>query len=138
MTGLRPTYFNRTTSTANFSLRESSVMAFPPYLMTTVLPANVRMYGKASTRTFTFLISLFIPNSSARGERQWGAVECADRLVPLASTPWLLQNKPAQILILDDMLEPVLHIASIDLDVLLRKLRPFKEHLLQESLHDCK
>src|SRR5829696_8062197 len=47
--GLRPTYFSSTTSRANSSRSSGSVIAAPPYLMTTVLPWNSRMYGSASS-----------------------------------------------------------------------------------------
>jgi hypothetical protein len=43
MTGFMPTYLRSTTSRANSSLRAGSVMAAPPYLITTVLPWNSRM-----------------------------------------------------------------------------------------------
>ena len=60
----------------------------------------------------------------------------ASGLVPRASRPWLLQNKPAKVFIFDDVLEPVLHIVGIDFDVLFREFRPFKENVLQQPLHD--
>src|SRR3954469_13079576 len=51
--GLIPTYFRRTTSRANSSRSAGSSIAAPPYLMTTVLPWNSRMYGSASRRVAT-------------------------------------------------------------------------------------
>ena len=48
-----PTYLSSTTSRANSSLSAGSVIAAPPYLMTTVLPWNSRMYGSASSRVAT-------------------------------------------------------------------------------------
>src|SRR3954452_20736020 len=51
--GLRPTYLSSTTSRANSSRSSGSVIAAPPYLMTTVLPWNSRMYGSASRRVAT-------------------------------------------------------------------------------------
>src|SRR4051812_5340071 len=50
MIGLSPTYFNSTTSRANSSRSAGSFIAAPPYLITTVLPWNSRMYGSASRR----------------------------------------------------------------------------------------
>src|SRR5215212_8839625 len=47
--GFRPTYLSSTTSRANSSRSSGSVIAAPPYLMTTVLPWNSRMYGSASS-----------------------------------------------------------------------------------------
>src|SRR5215212_5450126 len=47
--GLSPTYLSSTTSRANSSRSSGSVIAAPPYLMTTVLPWNSRMYGSASS-----------------------------------------------------------------------------------------
>src|SRR3954447_24882125 len=47
--GFSPTYFRSTTSRAKSSRSAGSVMAAPPYLMTTVLPWNSRMYGSASS-----------------------------------------------------------------------------------------
>ena len=41
--GLSPTYFSSTTSRANSSRSSGSVIAAPPYLITTVLPWNSRM-----------------------------------------------------------------------------------------------
>src|SRR3954451_647155 len=51
--GLIPTYLSSTTSRANSSRRAGSSIAAPPYLMTTVLPWNSRMYGSASRRVAT-------------------------------------------------------------------------------------
>src|SRR3954454_10538806 len=47
--GVNPTYFRSTTSRAKSSRSAGSFMAAPPYLMTTVLPWNSRMYGSASS-----------------------------------------------------------------------------------------
>ena len=41
--GFIPTYFRSTTSRANCSRRSGSLIAAPPYLMTTVRPWNSRM-----------------------------------------------------------------------------------------------
>src|SRR3954451_4329585 len=46
--GFSPTYLSSTTSRAKSSRSAGSVIAAPPYLMTTVLPWNSRMYGSAS------------------------------------------------------------------------------------------
>ena len=40
---------------ANSSLRSAELMAAPPYLMTIVLPLNMRMYGSDSSRVSTRL-----------------------------------------------------------------------------------
>ena len=48
--GFSPTYLSSTTSRAKSSRSSGSVIAAPPYLMTTVLPWNSRMYGSASRR----------------------------------------------------------------------------------------
>ena len=42
-TGFMPTYLRSTTSRANSSLSRASVIAAPPYLITTVSPWNSRM-----------------------------------------------------------------------------------------------
>src|SRR6185436_18426146 len=55
--GLMPTYLSSTTSRANSSRSSGSVIAAPPYLMTTVLPWNSRMYGSASSRVPTSCIA---------------------------------------------------------------------------------
>ena len=47
--GFRPTYLSSTTSRANSSRSAGSSIAAPPYLITTVLPWNSRMYGSASS-----------------------------------------------------------------------------------------
>src|SRR4051794_24882312 len=46
--GFSPTYFRSTTSRAKSSRSAGSLIAAPPYLITTVLPWNSRMYGSAS------------------------------------------------------------------------------------------
>src|ERR1700754_2469463 len=53
MIGFSPTYLSKTTSRANSSRRPGSLMAAPPYLITTVLPWNSRMYGSASSSVAT-------------------------------------------------------------------------------------
>src|SRR4051812_48246037 len=50
-----PTYLSSTMSRAKSSVRPASVIAAPPILMTTVLPWNSRMYGKASRSVPTSL-----------------------------------------------------------------------------------
>src|SRR5688572_29679065 len=50
ITGFMPTYLSSTTSVAKPSRSASSVIAAPPYLITTVRPWNSRMYGRASRR----------------------------------------------------------------------------------------
>ena len=47
-TGLMPTCLISTTSRANVSANSLSPMAWPPYLMTKVLPLCRRIYGRAS------------------------------------------------------------------------------------------
>src|SRR5919204_4981380 len=107
MTGFNPTYFIITTSTANPSLRASSVMAFPPYLMTTVLPAKVRMYGSASTKMLAFLMSLFINDSGCGG--------CVRRTSS--------EDESAQILVLHDVSQPLLHVGRIHQHLPLAEVR---------------
>src|ERR671913_1359263 len=111
ITGLMPTYFSSTTSWANLSFKEESVIAWPPYLTTTVLPRNVRMYGKASIRTFAFLMSRFIPGSP-------------------------LKNVAAEILVFDDIFQSLVHVGAGDADGLLRPLRPFERDRFEQSLKD--
>src|SRR5215210_534952 len=48
-TGFMPTYLSSTTSRAISSRSSGSVIAAPPYLITTVRPWNSRMYGSASS-----------------------------------------------------------------------------------------
>src|SRR2546423_9525536 len=67
-TGFIPTYLSSTTSRANSSRRAGSVIAAPPYLMTTVRPWNSRMYGSASRRVCT---SLTMVTSRAWGSGRW-------------------------------------------------------------------
>src|SRR3954451_18388660 len=55
--GFRPTYFKSTTSRAKSSRSDGSVIAAPPYLITTVRPWNSRMYGRASRRVPASLMS---------------------------------------------------------------------------------
>src|SRR5436305_5162805 len=56
--GFIPTYLSSTTSRAKSSRSAGSSIAAPPYLMTTVLPWNSRMYGSASRSVPTSLTSL--------------------------------------------------------------------------------
>ena len=60
ITGFIPTYLSSTTSRANSSLSAGSVIAAPPYLITTVLPWNSRMYGSASSSVAMSLTGLVI------------------------------------------------------------------------------
>ncbi len=53
-TGFMPTSRISTTSVAKSSASSSFSIAWPPYLMTTVLPENSRMYGSASARMCAF------------------------------------------------------------------------------------
>src|SRR5919109_4238527 len=55
--GFMPTYLRSTTSRANSSRSAGSSIAAPPYLITTVLPWNSRMYGSASSSVPTSLTS---------------------------------------------------------------------------------
>ena len=47
--GFSPTYLSSTTSRAKSSRSAGSLIAAPPYLITTVRPWNSRMYGSASS-----------------------------------------------------------------------------------------
>src|SRR5215217_5369214 len=55
-TGFIPTYLRSTMSRAKSSTSPGSVIAAPPYLMTTVRPWNSRMYGSASRSVPTSLM----------------------------------------------------------------------------------
>ena len=70
-TGLIPRYLRKTTSSANSCLSSGLTMAWPPYLMTTVVPANLRMYGSVSKRMLIFSICFFTvaPPAAPRGDR---------------------------------------------------------------------
>ncbi|KAF5032819.1 hypothetical protein DSECCO2_613170 [anaerobic digester metagenome] len=57
MTGLMPMYLSRMTLRAKLFCRASSTMACPPYLITTVLPKNLRIYGRASSRSLALACS---------------------------------------------------------------------------------
>src|SRR5919198_3602865 len=114
ITGLRPTYFISTTSRANPSLSAVSVIALPPYLITIVLPANVRMYGSDSTRTFAFLISLFIRLAPARG----------------------LENKAAEVIVLDQIRHALPDVGRVHMHMPVGQLRRVEQDLLEEPLHD--
>src|SRR5215210_5781883 len=54
--GFMPTYLRSTTSRAKSSTSAGSVIAAPPYLITTVRPWNSRMYGSASRSVPTSLM----------------------------------------------------------------------------------
>ena len=53
-TGCTPHRFMNTMSWANARFRSSSIMALPPYLITTVLPAYVSSQGRVSVRIEAF------------------------------------------------------------------------------------
>src|SRR2546427_728679 len=116
MTGLMPTKRSRITSSANGSLRSARSIAAPPYLMTTVLPRNSRMYGSASRST-----------SALRG-----SVIPSPRL-QLASPS---QNVPRQVLVAGDVAEASPHVAGVDGQLLAGHLRGVERDLLQQPLHD--
>src|SRR5438105_114753 len=116
MTGLMPTKRSRITSSANGSLRSARSIAAPPYLMTTVLPRNSRMYGSASRST-----------SALRG-----SVIPSPRLLRASPS----QNVPRQVLVAGDVAEASPHVAGVDGQLLARHLRGVEGDLLQEPLHD--
>src|SRR5690606_28329401 len=66
-TGLTPTYLSKMTSRMTDFFSSGSVIALPPYLMTNVLPKNVRMYGSASIKTPAFSMSLASPGGPPPG-----------------------------------------------------------------------
>ena len=53
-TGWTPQRFMNTMSWAKARFRSSSIMALPPYLITTILPAYVSSQGSASVRMDAF------------------------------------------------------------------------------------
>src|SRR2546426_174952 len=116
MTGLMPTKRSRITSSANGSLRSARSIAAPPYLMTTVLPRNSRMYGSASRST-----------SALRG-----SVIPSPRLLRASPS----QNVPRQVLVAGDVAEASPHVAGVDGQLLARHLRGVERDLLQQPLHD--
>src|SRR5947208_11581073 len=120
MTGRMPTKRSRITSSAKGSLRSARSMAAPPYLMTTVLPRNSRMYGSASRSTSTRLGSVVTDSPRLRL-----------RLVLPSS-----QDVPRQVLVTGDVAEASPHVAGVDGQLLARHLRGVEGDLLQEPLHD--
>src|SRR5213594_799989 len=116
MTGRMPTKRSRITSSAKGSLRSARSMAAPPYLMTTVLPRNSRMYGSASRST------------SARRNSLIGS--------PAALRASPSQNVPRQVLVAGDVAEASPHVAGVDGQLLARHFRGVERDLLQQPLHD--
>ena len=64
-----------TMSWANARFRSSSIMALPPYLITTVLPAYVSSQGSASVRidAFSTRVSRCWRRSVSRGHVEYSA-----------------------------------------------------------------
>ena len=54
MIGLKPTSFNKVTSSITFCFNASSVMALPPYFTTMIFRLKRWIYGSASISTFAF------------------------------------------------------------------------------------
>ena len=66
--GLKPTSFKSATSWITFFFNSSSIMALPPYLITTILRLKRWIYGRASIKTAAFCIGSrfifhFLPES---------------------------------------------------------------------------
>src|SRR5256712_3030601 len=116
MTGLIPTKRSRITSSATGSWGPARSIAAPPYLMTTVLPRNSRMYGSASRST-----------SALRG-----SVIPSPRLLRASPS----QNVPRQVLVAGDVAEASPHVAGVDGQLLAGHLRGVERDLLQQPLHD--
>src|SRR5713226_749019 len=108
ITGSMPTKRSRITSSANDRLRSPCSMAEPPYLMTTVLPRNSRMYGSASMRI---------------SARRWSMLMG-------------LQDVPREVLVADDVGQPRVHVGGVDGDLLAGHRRRVERHVLQQLLHD--
>src|SRR5881296_3367673 len=117
MTGLMPTRRSKITSSANGSLRSARSIAAPPYLMTTVLPRNSRMYGSASRST------------SARRSSLIGSSAALAR----SATS---QNVPRQVLVARDVTQASRHVAGVDGQLLAGHVRSIERDLIQQSLHD--
>src|SRR5262245_11109422 len=95
------------TSSAKTPLRSACSIAAPPYLMTTVLPRNSRIYGSASMMI------------SARRASVIGS-----------------QDVAGQVLVPHDVAEPPLHQRAVHRQLLARHLGSVERHILQELLHD--
>src|SRR5262245_48308708 len=111
ITGSMPTSRSRITSSANGCLRSACSIAAPPYLMTTVLPRNSRMYGSASIR-----ISARRSASSITGS--------------------LSQDVPREILVTGELAQARVNVAGVDRQLLARQVRRVERDLVQELLHD--
>src|SRR5690242_12673809 len=69
-------------SCAKSSVRPASVIAAPPILMTTVLPWNSRMYGSASRRVPTSLISRAPHDPKTEQAKDAGSKACDSKSRP--------------------------------------------------------
>src|SRR5712692_1393420 len=108
ITGSMPTKRSRITSSANDRLRSPCSMAEPPYLMTTVLPRNSRMYGSASMRISARRLSMLMG----------------------------LQDVPREVLVADDIGQPLPHVGGVDGDLLAGHRGRVERHVFQQLLHD--
>src|SRR5690242_14781952 len=116
-----PTRSRRMTSRANDSFRSACSMAAPPYLMTTALLRNSRMYGSASMRISTRLAAFSMITGSAR--------------LPAAPRTSTSQDVAREVLIAPDFGEPLPHVLGVDRELLARHVRGVEGHVLQELLH---
>src|SRR5262249_42908537 len=110
MTGRMPTSRSSTTSRANCSLRPTSSMAEPPNLMTSVLPWKARRYGRASRRI-------------------------SARCTSVSMLAAYLEDIPREILVLEHLGQPCVHICRIDSQLLAPQLGSLERHVFQELLH---
>src|SRR5262245_48711221 len=122
MTGLMPTRRRRMTSRAKDSLRSACSMAAPPYLMTTVLPRNSRMYGRASRRT------------SARRTSPLAGWASLTRYPSSDERP--SQDVPREILIAGDVAQPRLDIGGVHRQILAGHVGRRERDVLEELFHD--
>src|SRR5262249_25797089 len=111
ITGLMPTSRSRMTSSAKGSLRSARSMAAPPYLMTTVLPRNSRMYGSASMRISARRSASSITRSPS-------------------------EDVPREVLVAGQLAQARVHVAGVDGQLLARQVRRVERDLFQELLHD--
>src|SRR5215510_4303977 len=111
ITGLMPTRRSRMTSRANGCLRSACSIAAPPYLMTTVLPRNSRMYGSASIR-----------------------ISARRRASSITGSP--SQDVPREVLVAGELAQARVNVTGVDRQLLAGQVGSVERDLVQELLHD--
>src|SRR5581483_5821395 len=132
MTGCIPTYLRRMTSRAKLSASCGDSIAWPPYLITKVLPQNARMYGSASIRVPAFSTSRSMPPVTVPSATSvWCRPAAARRRRATAS-----QDIPADVVVAEDVRQPGVDVGGVEADGLAGQRGSVERDLLEQPLED--